>query len=183
MPRRFEFRAETASTKPSFQCQLESQQCEAETKAGRRCKNKTVIGIPYCWIHLKWQKHLEIKPSTIANAGKGLFSTQAIPKNKRIIGYEGEILTKQQLEKRYGKKTAPYALQVNNNRYIDGACVRSVGSMINHQPSRKSNARFGNPRYGKVSVIAKKPIAAHSEIVVSYGPRYRFTEGTSSKTK
>jgi hypothetical protein len=79
---------------------------------------------------LKSDRHLRIKPSTIHNAGKGLFaedSTQApnaiiFRRDDDIIEYIGESIDRAELNRRY-HHTASYALQVrgdnNNLLYID----------------------------------------------------------------
>ena len=92
-----------------FQSNLICEQCNALTKNGARCKRTVCIGLPYCFSHLASLKHLKIKPSTIPNAGKGLF---AIDNTKRpnavifnqnavICEYNGEIIDKNELIHRY----------------------------------------------------------------------------------
>ncbi len=44
---------------------------------------------------------LKIKTSTIPGAGKGLFTSTAIPKNTKIIEYQGDNLTWNEVRKRY----------------------------------------------------------------------------------
>ena len=50
-----------------------SMRCKSQTKRGDRCKNRTRKS-PKCWIHLATEDNLRIKPSTIQNAGLGLFA-------------------------------------------------------------------------------------------------------------
>ena len=64
----------------TFSGNLQGRRCIGHCRNGRRCSRRSVIGCPYCYQHLKSDRHLRIKPSTIHNAGKGLFaedSTQA----------------------------------------------------------------------------------------------------------
>ena len=49
-------------------------ECVTHSSDGVRCKNISVIGDPYCWVHLLWEKHLRIKTSRIQGAGKGYFA-------------------------------------------------------------------------------------------------------------
>ena len=48
----------------------------------RRCTRKVYIGINLCWQHDRTDLKLKIAPSTISNAGKGLF---AFDNRKKII--------------------------------------------------------------------------------------------------
>jgi hypothetical protein len=69
---------------------------------------------------LKSDRHLRIKPSTIHNAGKGLFaedSTQApnaiiFRRDDDIIEYIGATIDRAELNRRHHHHTAPHALQV-----------------------------------------------------------------------
>ena len=101
-----------------FRAQLVTKQCICDSANGERCNNKTVIGSPYCWIHLMSIKHLRIRESNIPHAGKGLFvldKTQGdndivFHRGETIIFYHGEIITRNELERRYGEYTAPLNL-------------------------------------------------------------------------
>ena len=55
------------------QTKLQSMRCTSQTQNGKRCKNRTRKSHK-CWIHLGKEDNLRIKPSTIPNAGLGLFS-------------------------------------------------------------------------------------------------------------
>ena len=116
----------------------------------------------------------DIRPSTIPNAGLGLFTLQEFKSGDLIVPYKGEILTRAQMDERYGNGLATYALQINKNTYIDSACARGTASFINTFP-RHNNARFSvhSGRAGHppgASVRATKKIPAGSEIFVDYGP-------------
>ena len=64
-----------------------------------------------------------------------------------IIEFIGDIIHLQELNRRYNideeQYTAPYALQVRQDTYIDPACNRGVGGLANHKPrGRGANADF-----------------------------------------
>lgn len=165
-----------------FKCVLKSQQCEAKSKSGHRCKKRTTIGIPLCWIHLKNDQGLRIKTSSIANAGKGLFTLTEIAKNQPIVPYRGELINEKKLIDRYGNKTAPYAIEIKKGQYIDAACQRGVGALVNHNP-KKANARFTNGRNGRINIKSTKKILKNGEIFVNYGKKYKMREKSTHQTK
>lgn len=157
-----------------FSCQLECSQCAAETKNGVRCKRRTRKQLPYCFAHARSILHLDIRPSTIPNTGFGLFALQEFKSGDLIVEYKGEVLTRRQLENRYGTTLAPYALKINNNTFIDSACARGTGSFINTYP-RHNNARIsvysgraGHPPSASIRATRRIPVGA--EIFVDYGP-------------
>jgi hypothetical protein len=115
---------------------------------------------------MKSVANLEIKESTIENAGLGIFAYKPannrqngnnIPvfspngngvNSKKIINeYIGEIVTEEELENRYGGDdfTAPYAYRFSAARdeLIDPALIRGVGSLANHSLQRPER---GDPR-------------------------------------
>lgn len=178
-------------TTPPYTCVLKSSVCEAISKSGQRCRRKVVIGKPYCYSHLLYQRHLRIKPSTLPGAGDGLFavdpSTQdpnevVFKKNVIIAPYGGERVTRDELERRYGDNTAPYGLLRSNNHIVDAACDRGVGSLPNTiigTGRRNFNAKITN-RSG--NIVSTKPIRNGEEILVNYGRSYTF-DGGMHRTK
>ena len=177
-----------------FQSPLTTERCICISNNGNRCTKNTVIGAPYCWIHLLYQKHLRIKDSNIHNAGKGLFvidkrrANNAIifREGQTIIRYHGEIINENELIRRYGQFTAPYGIRIreNQNRYEDGAIERGVGSLINHSANERIiNCRFGvstnnkNPELNDLIIVkAIKNIRNGQELYVNYGDEYNFNE-------
>lgn len=172
----------------------------AQVDEGRRCRKRACVGVPYCWMHLRSQLHLRIKASSVASAGKGLFAEdpRAAPNaivfrpNDIIVVYGGERVTRAELEARYGDYTAPYGLQIYGQHYEDAACRRGPGALANHAPSPVANARYSyqKPRQRQqqqqppVAVLkATKAIRNGQEILVSYGPHYRFDEAAQHQTR
>jgi len=174
----------------NFNAKLQSIQCEAVKKNGQQCKNHTIIGQKYCHSHRRVLLHLQIKKSTIAEAGKGLF---AIGKGiifrtgDRICMYNGELINARELIRRYHDDTAPYGIQLHNKngheQYEDAATERGIGSLANHSRNRnKINARLSISRNNRAQLIATKNIRSGTEIFVNYGPDYRFNEDVCSST-
>lgn len=187
MPYRFNWKDN--ETGDQFECNLESRRCQyTNPTTNRRCGRTVVIGLPNCWQHTLLNDNLRIKESNIPNAGKGLFALdKKAPANKvifkpreKITNYEGQLLTKEQSFDRYGDKTAPYGLLLNDRYDIDSACSRGIGALINH--SRRPNAAFVTNRQG-AKVVALKRIRNNQEIFANYGRAYRFNEPVTFTTK
>ena len=171
---------------PTFSCALQSERCHSQIKTGSRCSRKCVIGTPYCWSHLLSNHYLRLLPSTVPNAGKGVFVLnkqrplgEIIIRNGDVVcPYGGKLIDETTLNRRYGDKTAPYALQLSQNRYRDAACARGVGSMINHD-GRRANVSFAvNHRAKTVSIKAKRNLRNGEELFLSYGRDYRMNDGS-----
>lgn len=176
----------------SFRCNLECVRCVANnSNNGRRCMLQSCIGTPYCWIHLLSVKHLRIKSSEKQGAGKGLFAMSKEHDDNEvvfragdiIIEYDGEKVQNEELDDRYGDYTAPYGLK--HGRYVeDGGCRRGAGTLANHAPRSRANARFSFSTRDKVfRLVATKNIRNNKEIFCFYGRDYQFNEPTSHKTK
>lgn len=185
----FKFYDNDAPELPKFQCYVQSRQCSATSNDGHRCRRRVVMGLPYCYTHTLYRMHLRILPSQIEAAGKGVFAVDptgganeiVFRTGDKIAAYDGEALTDDQLQDRYGDFTAPYTLNVRRPRQrrtnLDAACERSLGSMFNHR--RNANAKFN----GVGVVIAKRNIRNNEEIFIDYGSDYRFDEDTEHTTK
>jgi hypothetical protein len=193
MPKKFKFFLPDEN-QPHFSCNLKSNQCKGKTKNGNTCKNKTLMSIPYCWIHLQNDKKLRIKDSLIPGAGKGLF---AVDKNKPegakifkkgqvIIQYSGEIINEENLNHRYGNYTAPYSIITRSTppkRYIDSACERGAGAMANQGLTIGQNNAKLSPSGGRVFLTAIKDIKNNQEILTYYGDSYHFDDPTHYSTR
>ena len=106
------------------------------------CNNNTDI-LPYCTLHTKEILKLEVKESSIPNAGNGLF---AVNNNSNEIIFnigdiiykmEGEILNQKTFLNRYGCEYAhhntyftPYAAQLPTSHVIDATIVRGVCALV-----------------------------------------------------
>jgi SET domain-containing protein len=144
-------------------------------------------------MHLETSKNLKIKESRLLNSlgfpgKKGLYAFTR--KRKRrifkeddvICSYNGELIDEDELNYRYGNYTGPYAVKISQNRYEDAAIERGVGSMINHSNStRKINCHL-RKRRNKISLVATKNIMNGSELITTYGDKYRFNENVQTST-
>lgn len=185
-------------TNENFDGPLIVARCTMNTADGIRCKKKCQIGVSVCWMHLLSYKKLRIQKSEIRNAGLGLFAlrkknTSTLPVFKRgdlITAYDGDVIDEDELTRRYGDDTAPYAYEVDDDTYEDAALVRGVGSTINHN-AKKKNCECNVGENGKLQISATKNIFHGKEIYLNYfgnknvskHKRYRFNEpGVRSST-
>ena len=192
MPYYFKFYDRQEDDDPKFSCRLQAERCSGRTKAGNQCSQSSVIGTPWCWTHLLAVKHLRIKDSTVAGAGKGLFALDKsrptgeimFRPGQDIIEYGGELIGKREADRRYGNKTAPYGLDVSAANVRDAACERGVGSLANRPPrGTAANARLSaNARTQTGKLVATKVIRNGGEIFVAYGSAYNFNEGARHST-
>ena len=129
----------------------------------------------------------EVRKSTIATAGMGLFATKAFKRGARVTFMDGEVLTRPQFEERYGVDAdhmAPYVIQATPYTYIDagnGALCAYPGRYANDGGEIGSNSHFkmdgqsrATPRARphQVSVVACRAIAPGDEIFAYYGNEY-----------
>ena len=121
---------------------------------------------------------LKIKKSLLPNAGKGLFTTTAIKKNKKIIEYKGEIIDWKEYEKRVNENKDGYLFFINKKRCIDAfptprhmARYANDAAGLSRVPGLKNNSSyqiFGNKCY----IVAERDIEAGEEIFVDYTKEY-----------
>lgn len=178
------FHFHVPSSNIDFNHPIMAQQCEQIKDDGERCKKRVAQGCPYCFLHLKYKHFLCIKPSTIEQAGLGVFVCNikenndfiVYRKNQKICPFDGEVITKEVLDDRYGEYTAPYAIEIHNDMVEDGATKRGIGSIINHQPNARTNCRYSITRDNHAWIVATKDIKNNTELFVNYGSSYRFGE-------
>ena len=184
MPNHFHFKVPDEGI--DFNKQLETKQCSYIKADGHRCKLSVVFGLPMCWIHRKKEYKVSVKPSTIPEAGKGLFADNGTNNNavvfkegNKICPYAGETLTQNQIDNRYGlTKTAPYAILLKTDgTSLDGAIQRGIGCLLNHKARAQANTRFSvNRPQTEINIVATKNIKNKQELFVPYGSDYRFNE-------
>jgi len=139
---------------------MDHARCEhVNQQTGQRCRRWTVIGLHWCWQHLKIDWSLRIGNATVAAQGKGLFAVG--PPNQVIFHpgdfiahYDGRFVTKRDMNIYGDNHTAPYAIysrpERNQNgvlmypfrRYEDAYFHRGLGSMVNHRPQGQANAEL-----------------------------------------
>ena len=181
MPKYFHFRSQDTN----FDGQLESNRCTCIKLDGTRCRKQVIIGLDYCFIHNKSQKHLQTKQSNIPNAGTGVFAYMSNVDNNHIVfrigdvicPYNAEIVDNATVQARYGNHTAPYALKINRGLVLDGALRRCLGSLINSTTFARANCSFAlNNRTNTVNIKAIKHIKNGTELLISYGDAYMLNE-------
>ena len=164
---------------------LETNRCQQIKQDNNQCKNTITIGQKLCHIHRLIKLHLKVKPSLIRNAGMGLFAWDPskepneiiFRKGDKICNYNGEILTEDQLNERYGETTAPYAIELHKKKYSDGAIVRGIGTLLNNSTKSIANVRFSiNKANTDVIIVAAKIIRNKKELYVNYGKNYILNE-------
>ena len=160
---------------PTYSCHLETHLCA--WPGG--CRRRVAIGLPMCWQHSRMAYGVRVGPSTIPEAGRGLFARRAFRKGEVICPYGGQLISVDEVERRYpGDTLAPYVEQISDTEYRDAACVRGLGSMANGMARRADcNAETFVRRDRTPWLRAFKPIPEGTEIFNHYGPEY-FAEGT-----
>lgn len=199
MPSRISFNVTDANN--SWSCPLHCHQCQYRITINRRCRNRVCFGSPLCWAHNKMVYGVKSKPSTIAGAGKGLFSTLGFPRNHWICPMVGESLTGECVDLRYpGDMTAPYAEDAEQLGFVDCACSRGIGSQANakfHPNGRVRAQRLhnavtlirtefddGRPNpEPELWIKSTKQIAPGSEIFLWYGREYRLENNHTTRRR
>lgn len=107
-------------------------------------------------------KGLTVKRSS---AGLGLFATEPIKKDARIIEYIGRVVSK---EEEYTSRSK-YLFEVNKNKTLDGKPRINPAGYINHscRPNCESDVIKG-----RVFISAIKNIQPGEELTYDYGKEY-----------
>ena len=181
---------------PQYECDVSCLRCEARSSGGGRCKNRTCLSLPFCWIHTRQKYNVKVAVSGIPNAGKGLFAFLS-PRERRARGQglrdrpvfrprewiapiTGDLKPLQEINDSYEPHTAPYGIRKNAREGFDGACNRTIGHTANtHRNRRRLNAniadRRGNDNEGYVMWLrATRNINDGDEVFVDYGDDYEF---------
>jgi hypothetical protein len=168
-----QMRAPKRSRKPKTQSVRKSQQCVSNTLKEQRCRKRTAH-TQKCWIHLSRQDNLRIKPSNIPNAGKGLFAwKKPIARNTLISKYTGRKLSKKELDKKYGKGRADYAICNQRGRCVDSTYTTDAAARFVNDSKGTSfgnNSKINGKQIFKLK--ATRAIPANNEIFTSYGREY-----------
>lgn len=121
-------------------------------------------------------RQLQVKRSTLPGAGKGLFTRKLIPKGTKIIEYKGKISSWKDADHRDG--TNGYLYYVKRYHVIDALPLRTALARyandargISRRKGITNNAEYIEEGL-RVFIVAKKDIAANSEIFVGYGKEY-----------
>ncbi len=125
------------------------------------------------------QSQLRVAPSTIPNAGRGVFAVSRIPKNTRLGYYRGSIVPNHELRRRYNNSSTVYTyslivsdrrggktFSVDNSMPEDGDCI--LRYINDARSSKKNNCEFS--WYGDVYTL--RDINKGEELFISYGNDY-----------
>jgi len=122
------------------------------------------------------EKYLSIKKSLIKNAGKGLFTSVAIPKGTRIVEHTGDIKTwKEITDSPYFNG---YVFYVTKDHVIDAKKRKDALARYANDAKGTDGAHTfqNNCKYEidgfRVYIVAIKNITAGAEILVGYGKQY-----------
>jgi uncharacterized protein len=123
------------------------------------------------------EKKLIVKKSTLAGAGKGLFTKVFIPKNTRIVEYKGQIVTWKEVEKMADDRNG-YVFFFNNKHCIDAwktkkgvAHFANDASGIVRIKGVKNNSEYVTEKK-RCYIESSKDIPSGAEILVGYGAEY-----------
>lgn len=117
---------------------------------------------------------IEVRSSSIHCTG--VFASQFIPKEKKIIEYVGEKITKKEAETRAinpktESKGKVYLFELNKRYDIDGDVPYNLAKYINHSCSPNCEVVIEN---NHIWVIALREIKSGEEVTFNYG--YEFDE-------
>lgn len=188
---RWIFRFYDDSGKVHWEAPLVVSRCKATTKNGIRCSNMTALVHPYCMECLPKKLHVVVSESKLGpKIGKGLFAYDEnkseddiiFKRGSYIAPYLGEIVTKQELRKRYCDAftsklveyvTTPYVYNTGKCR-VDGALLRGPAVYSNDTIGTKyrHNAVLDVNVHDDICLYATRDIVNGEEIFCDYGIAY-----------
>ena len=105
---------------------LDCKQCIFIKANGQRCKRRTCVRKDYCWQHLRSQKGLDVRPSTLPGAGLGLVAFKSFRKGEKVASYSGKIV------KARKARNSQYSIVWKNGRVVDASSSQhGVGRYAN----------------------------------------------------
>lgn len=120
--------------------------------------------------------YLQVKQSTLPNAGKGLFTKKFIAKGSLITEYKGKITNWKDTNHDDGKN--PYIFYVSRNHVLDAkeekiafAHYANDAKGFKRVPGLKNNGIY-IVKNKRVFIQALKDIQPKEEIFVAYGKEY-----------
>lgn len=151
---------------------MPSQRCTANTKAGKHCKQRTAKG-QFCWNHLRSERGLRIKKSTVPQAGQGLFAERDLPAGFDVP-YTGD-----RVRLRGPNDGGTYYLEVTRATAIDAARTNAgEGRWVNDPrgTDAATNCEFvmHTPPGGERTAVVRtlRPVRKGEELLVKYGQQY-----------
>src|SRR5437867_3424298 len=98
----------------------------------------------------------------------GVFATQTIPRNKRIVDYAGEKISNQESlrrERRYMRDGHIWCFKLTNRTVVDAAVGGNIARFINHSCRPNSYVHIVD---GTIWIRAKRKIRRGEEITYHY---------------
>ena len=174
-------RADRPPVDSKGQIDMGAQRCVENTKAGCWCKLHTRHGC-LCWIHRVARDGLQIRKSTVPNAGLGLFARRAFKKGEIVARYTGDLIETQAGEEhRDGFGGSKYVLEMSERVSVDAARTNTADGRMCNDPrgsGKRANVKFSvNQQTKTATVRAKRAIAAGEELLLSYGRGFWTAQG------
>ena len=123
---------------------------------------------------------LEVKTSTIPNAGLGVFALRDIKKGERLGEYTGRRVDEETFDR---MRNTQYAFRVNmpdgKCEYIDAKRSPCILARTNGAKTTAQRKKVNIESYQyaqKIFFRAKKNIRKGDELLLYYGPDYEFPE-------
>lgn len=120
------------------------------------------------------KKKIEARLSQIH--GNGIFATEKIRKEERIIRYKGKLRSHDDVDEQYGdldEDGHTFLFTLNDNYVIDGNVKGNIARWINHSCDPNCEAAIeehaSNRRKDKVFIEAMREIKAGEELTYNYG--------------
>ena len=127
-----------------------------------------------CWLHLRRDKGLRIKPSGQGpGAGMGLWAERDISRNRIIDPYVGQDYTREQLDHVYGDEQADYTLR-RGRKCVDARRTNASAARFANTTTPQQQARRNAKLTERFNLTSKRNIPKGTEILTSYGARYRL---------
>lgn len=134
----------------------------------------------YCSIHLEQLFHVEIKQSTLPDAGLGLFTTIELPRHSRVVQYQGQRIDLRHDHVASTQMGGDYLLNYAPHRFIDAECKFNGGpgrycndctpNNCHMKHAAGNNCKFQYDKLNdQVWLITTKHVTANEELFVSYG--------------
>lgn len=187
----------------------ECQQCEAQvtdrrTGQQRRCSRRTCKLPRLCWQHLA-QEGWIVQRTKLPFPGQGLFTTQ--PRTGSFLHYEGEPLTRQQIDQRYPGDMRANWVYCEGDQCRDARSTQSGLARWINAPCRKrqprarpagwnrkwevANAKFASRPRGRPYTFPIKPLSGSrlprvsrdnpQEVLANYSGAYWQAQGGAAR--
>ena len=158
---------------------LDCKQCIFIKDNGQRCKRRTCVRKDFCWQHLRSQKGLDVRPSTLPGAGLGLVAFKSFRKGDKVASYSGKIV------KARTARNSQYAIAWKRGKVVDASSSQhGVGRYANtcRGADKKAKRCKGNnvkikKDFRRRTIIlraGKRSISRGDEIFNTYSSGFRI---------